>query len=202
MVEPPVAILDSPAHHVPDPVPTHTLPTPDVFDPNQGLHYNSGDPYHPGGWPPSTPEPTWAKGDTTPGWEHMNRGPEKPWMPYQEQITGIERTPAGRIPEYVLIDPDTGALVRMDSGPIMRGDQEMFLDAKREYAPLFKHPDAPWFANIREGLVEEAERQLSALPDGSILEWHVANPQSAAIMRDLLESRGFDVHVVYTPQKP
>ncbi|SKJ75580.1 transmembrane protein [Mycobacteroides abscessus subsp. abscessus] len=187
----------------PDPAPTHQLPEPDVFDPHQGIHYPSGDPYHPGGWPPSTPEATWTKGDTTPGWEHMNRGPDKPWMPYQEQITGIERTPDGRIPEYVLIDPDTGAPVRMDSGPIMRGDQEVFLDAKREYEPLFKYPDKDFTANIREGLVDEAQRQLNALPDGALLEWHVANPQSAAIMRDLLESRGLlDVRVVYTPPKP
>ncbi|MGV0774021.1 hypothetical protein [Mycobacterium syngnathidarum] len=202
-VEHPARVPDSPQHHVPDPVPTHQLPPPDVFDPHQGIHYPSGDPHHPGGWPPSTPAETWSKGDTTPGWEHMNRGPEKPWMPYQEQITGIERTPDGRIPEYVLIDPDTGAPVRMDSGPITRGDQEVFLDAKREYSPLFKHPDAPWTANIREGLVNEAERQLNALPDGAILEWHVANPQSAAIMRHLLESRGLlDVDVIYTPEKP
>lgn len=187
----------------PDPAPTHQLPEPDVFDPHQGIHYPSGDPYHPGGWPPSTPEPSWTKGDTTPGWEHMNRGPEKPWMDYQSQITGIERTPDGRIPEYVLVDPDTGAPVRMDSGPIMRGDQEVFLDAKREYEPLFKYPEKDFTANIREGLVDEAQRQLNALPDGAILEWHVANPQSAAIMRDLLESRGLlDVRVVYTPPKP
>ncbi|WP_241178219.1 hypothetical protein [Mycolicibacterium nivoides] len=202
-VEHPAPPPDTPAHHVPDQVPSHPLPPPDVFDPHQGMHYNSGDPYHPGGWPPSTPDPTWTKGDTTPGWEHMNRGPEKPWMPYQEQITGIERTPDGRIPEYVLVDPDTGAPVRMDSGPVMRGDQEVFLDAKREYEPLFKYPEAPWVDNIRQDLLKEAQRQLNALPDGAILEWHVANPQSAAIMRDLLESRGLDdVHVIYTPQKP
>ncbi|OLT79681.1 hypothetical protein BKG58_19830 [Mycobacteroides abscessus subsp. abscessus] len=201
-MEHPAPAPDTPAH-VPDPVPSHPLPPPDVFDPHQGMHYNSGDPYHPGGWPPSTPAETWTKGDTTPGWEHMNRGQEKPWMPYQEQITGIERTPDGRIPEYVLIDPDTGAPVRMDSGPIMRGDQEVFLDAKREYEPLFKYPEATWVDNIRQDLLKEAQRQLNALPDGAILEWHVANPQSAAIMRDLLESRGLDdVHVIYTPQKP
>jgi len=202
-VEHPAPVPDpSSAHHVPEPVQAPLFPPPDAFDPHQGMHYNSGDPYHPGGWPPSTPDPTWTRGDTTPGWEYMNRGPEKPWMPYQEQISGIERTPDGRIPEYVLVDPDTGTPVRMDSGPIMRGDQEVFLDAKREYAPLFKDPDAPWTANIREGLVNEAQRQLNALPDGAILEWHVANPQSAAIMRDLLESRGLlDVRVIYTPEK-
>ncbi|MCA4997624.1 hypothetical protein HWD35_23150 [Tsukamurella tyrosinosolvens] len=187
--------------HSREPRPAQPAPPRDEFDPQQGARYNSGDPYHPGGWPPSTPAATWTKGDTTPGWEHMNRGPEKPWMHYQEQITGIQRTPDGRIPEYVLINPETGAHVRMDSGPIMRGDQMVFIDAKREYAPLFKYPSADWVDNIKTDLLMEAQRQLDALPEGAILEWHVANPQSAAIMRELLESRGLDVDVIYTPHK-
>lgn len=193
-------------HHEPTPpdaVTSHHLPEPDVFDPNQGLHYTSGDPHYPGGWPPGTPEQTYVKGETDHGWQYVNRGPDKDWMPYQGQITGVERLPDGRIPEYVMTNPETGAEVRLDSGPVMRGDQEFFLDAKHNYAPLFEHPEAPWTAGIREGLVAEAERQLRVLPDGAILEWHVANPQSAAIMRDLLESRGLlDVHVIYTPEKP
>lgn len=200
---PPMADHPAPSlgDHTPPPV-QHHLPTPDTFDPSVGQHYASGDPHHPGGWPPHTPEPSWTKGDPSPGWEHVNRGPEKPWMPYQEQITGIERTPEGRIPEYVITNPETGDVVKFDSGPIERGNQQVFLDAKHNYAPLFENPGKPWTQNIEDGLVREAERQLDVLPPGTGLEWHVANPQSAAIIRNLLEGRGLDVDVIYTPEKP
>lgn len=202
----PAPVVDHPAPTVGDhpPPPTqHQLPTPDQFDPSVGQHYTSGDPHHPGGWPPHTPEPTWTKGDPTPGWEHVNRGPDKPWMGFQEQITGIERTPDGRIPEYVITNPETGEVVRFDSGPIDRGDQQVILDAKHNYTPLIKSPEAPWTGSIRNDLVDEAERQLRVLPPGTELEWHVANPQSAAIIRNLLEDKQiFDVTVIYTPEKP
>lgn len=206
----PVPVTDHPAPTVDHPAPSgsgsiDTGGTPhsaDVFDPSRGQHYASGDPHYPGGWPPHTPEPTWTKGDATPGWEHVNRGPEKPWMGYQEQITGIERTPEGRIPEYVITNPETGDVVRFDSGPIERGNQQVFLDAKHNYAPLFENPGKPWTQNIGEGLVREAERQLDILPPGTGLEWHVANPQSAAIIRNLLVGKGLDVDVIYTPEKP
>ncbi|SIB68230.1 Tox-REase-5 domain-containing protein [Mycobacteroides abscessus] len=191
-----------PPDHTPPPPPQHHLPTPDTFDPSAGQHYASGDPHHPGGWPPHTPEQTWNKGDPNPGWEHVNRGPEKPWMDYQSQITGIERTPDGRIPEYVMTNPETGEVVRFDSGPIERGNQQIFLDAKHNYAPLFESPGKPWTQNIEEGLIREAERQLDVLPPGTGLEWHVANPQSAAIIRNLLVGKGLDVDVIYTPEKP
>ncbi|SKN58178.1 Uncharacterised protein [Mycobacteroides abscessus subsp. massiliense] len=201
----PAPVVDHPPPTVADhsPPPTqHQLPTPDQFDPSVGQHYTSGDPHHPGGWPPHTPEATWTKGDPTPGWEHVNRGPDKPWMGFQEQITGIERTPDGRIPEYVMTNPETGEVVRFDSGPIERGNQQVFLDAKHNYTPLIKSPDAPWTENIQNELVREAQRQIRVLPPETGLEWHVANPQSAAIIRNLLEGRGLDVDVIYTPEKP
>jgi hypothetical protein len=123
-------------------------------------------------------------------------------MGFQEQITGIERTPDGRIPEYVMTNPETGEVVRFDSGPIERGNQQVFLDAKHNYTPLIKSPDAPWTENIQNELVREAQRQIRVLPPETGLEWHVANPQSAAIIRNLLEGRGLDVDVIYTPEKP
>lgn len=91
------------------------------FDANADLGYSSGNPHLPGDWPPHTPEPTWTKGDTDPGWQHINRGPDKPWMDYQAQITGIERTPDGHIPEFTVANPETGSGVNFD-GHTYRGD--------------------------------------------------------------------------------
>ncbi|SKO16427.1 Tox-REase-5 domain-containing protein [Mycobacteroides abscessus] len=173
------------------------------FDPNSTDHgYSSGSPYHPGDWPPHTPEPTLGKDGADHGWKDVNRGPEKPWMDYQSQITGIERTPEGHIPEYVRVNPDTGNEVHFD-GPTVRDGQEVYLDAKRNYPMLVKYPDEPWVANIRDGLLDEADRQLAAIPPGAELEWHVSNPDSAAAIRTLLDNGGFyDVRVIYTPEAP
>ncbi|SHU42229.1 Alpha/beta hydrolase of uncharacterised function (DUF1023) [Mycobacteroides abscessus subsp. abscessus] len=173
------------------------------FDPNSTDHgYSSDNPYHPGDWPPHTPEPTYGKDGADHGWQNINRGPDKPWMDYQSQITGIERTPEGHIPEYTRIDPQTGREVHYD-GPTIRNGQEIYLDAKRDYSMLVDQADKPWVNNIRNGLLEEVDRQYSALPDGAELEWHVSNPASAAAIRTLLDDGGFpDVKVIYTPEVP
>lgn len=174
----------------------------ETFDPNRGQHYTSGDPYRPGDWPPHTPEPTFGKDGADHGWEHVNRGPEKPWMDFQSQITGIERTPEGLIPEYTRIDPETGDKVRYD-GPTIRDGQEIYLDAKREYPMLVNQADKPWVASIRDGLVDEVARQVRAMPEGAVVEWHVSNRGSSEVMRQLLDDNGFyDVRVVYTPEAP
>lgn len=199
--------MPSAPHDSAPPVTDHPAPTAGdhwspQFDPNGGQHYASRDPYRPGDWPPHTPEPTFGKDGADHGWEHVNRGPEKPWMDFQSQITGIERTPEGHIPEYTRIDPETGDKVRYD-GPTIRDGQEIYLDAKREYPMLVNQPDQRWVASIRDGLVDEVARQVRALPDGATIEWHVSNPGSAQVMRELLDDNGFyDVRVIYTPEAP
>ncbi|WP_032701864.1 HNH endonuclease [Mycobacteroides abscessus] len=174
----------------------------DVFDPSRGQHYVSGDPHYPGRWPPDTPEATWSKGDTDAGWQHINRGPEKPWMDYQSQITGVERTPDGRIPEYTRPDPATGDPVNFD-GRVHRGDQEVYLDAKRGYSALETDVGKPWANGMSEGLLKEVPRQLDAMPPDAVLEIHVSTPAGARAIRQLLdEADYYDVNVIYTPEAP
>ncbi|PVA95446.1 hypothetical protein DDK01_06330 [Mycobacteroides abscessus] len=206
-VEPPNNHPGPIADHSSPPVVDHSAPTVGdhslpQFDPNGGQHYASGDPHYPGGWPPHTPEATWAKGDTEPGWEHINRGPEKPWMDYQAQISGIERTPEGHIPEYVRVNPETGDPVKFD-GHTFRGDQEVYLDAKRGYSALETDVGKPWANGMADDLMSEIPRQLRSMPEGAILEIHVSDPVGARAIRQLLdEADYYDVNVIYTPEAP
>ncbi|MFL0289172.1 hypothetical protein ACJH6H_28445 [Mycobacterium sp. SMC-21] len=192
-------------HHDANPVevpPTHTPPSPDAFDLGQGSHYNSGDPYHPGNWPPHTPESTWQKGDTEPGWRHVNRGPDKPWMDFQGQVGGIERTPEGHLPEYVRTDPTTGKPVEYDA-QVFRGPQEVYLEAKDGHRGMAFAPDSTYWEGRADKTLEQVERQLRALPPDAILEWHVSDPYGAAAIRKLFEANGiYDVSVIYTPRVP
>lgn len=175
-------------------------PTPHEFDPGAGQHYASGDPHHPGGWPPGPPEATWNKGDTEPGWKHINHNFDKDWMPYQEQIGGIERTPSGALPEWVQHDLDTGAPVSFD-GHTYRGPQEVFLEAKDGFRGLAFAPDNAYWMGRAESALEQVDRQLGALPQGAKLEWHVSDPYGAAALRDLFDSNGvYGVEVIYTPK--
>lgn len=184
-------------HH--DPAPQHPA---DVFDPNQGSHYTSGDAHLPGGWPPGTPEATWSKGDTDPGWHYVDRGPDKNWMPYQEQIAGAERLPDGRIPEYAQVDPATGNSVNFD-GHTYRDGHEVFLDSKDGYSGLAMDPGRPWTQGMEQSILNEVPRQLAALPPGATLEIHVSDPVGAAAVRNLLEANDlYGATVIYTPKAP
>ena len=199
------APVDAPVeHHAPDPIhsPDPAPPHPaDVFDPNQGSHYTSGDAHYPGGWPPSTPPETWQPGSTHPGWHYVDRG-ERPWTPYQEQVSGAERLPDGRIPEYVRVDPQTGRPVHFD-GYDIRGGHEVFLDAKDGYSSLATDPGKPWTQGMERTIVEEIPRQLRAIPPGASLEIHVSDPAGAAAIRNIIEANDwFDVTVIYTPKAP
>jgi len=53
-----------------------------------------------------------------------------------------------------------------------------------------------------DALELEAKRQLDALPDGAILEWHVTDAYGAAAVRDFFERAGLDdqIEVVFTPR--
>ncbi len=198
------AVVDHPApvtDHAPPPVP-HQPPAPVQFDPTGGQHYASGDPHHPGGWPPGTPEPTWSKGDSEPGWKHINHNVDKDWMPYQQQIGGLERTPAGALPEWVQPNPETGAPVDFD-GHTHRGPQEVFLEAKDGYRGMAFAPDNSYWQGRADKAIIQVQRQLAALPPGSILEWHVSDPYGASALRQLFADRLiYDVDVIYTPKAP
>jgi hypothetical protein len=192
-------------HHDANPVevpPTHAPPAPDIFDSGQGSHYNSGDPYHPGNWPPHTPESTWQKGDTEPGWRYVNRGPDQPWMDFQGQVGGVERTPDGHLPEYVRTDPTTGKPVDYDSH-VFRGPQEVYLEAKDGHRGLAFAPDSTYWEGRADKTLDQVERQIRALPPDAILEWHVSDPYGAAAIRKLFETNGiYDVPVIFTPRVP
>ncbi|WP_079869835.1 Tox-REase-5 domain-containing protein [Mycobacteroides abscessus] len=196
--------VDHPApavDHTPPPVP-HQPPAPQQFDPTGGQHYASGDPHHPGGWPPGTPEATWSKGDTEPGWKYINHNVDKDWMPYQQQIGGLERTPTGALPEWVQPNPDTGTPVDFD-GHTYRGPQEVFLEAKDGYRGMAFAPDNSYWQGRADKAIIQVQRQLAALPPDARLEWHVSDPYGASALRQLFADRFiYDVDVIYTPKAP
>lgn len=182
--------------------PEYRPPAPSEFDPGGGQHYASGDPHHPGGWPPGTPEATWSKGDTEPGWKHINHNTDKDWMPYQQQIGGIERTPNGALPEWVQPNPETGAPVDFD-GHAFRGPQEVFLEAKDGFRGYAFNPDSDYWQGRADKAIIQVQRQLAALPSDAILEWHVSDPYGASALRRLFMDRGIDdVEIIYTPKAP
>ncbi|MEC4836895.1 Tox-REase-5 domain-containing protein [Mycobacteroides chelonae] len=198
--------LDHPSPHVDQPThaatPEYRPPAPSEFDPGGGQHYTSGDPHHPGGWPPGTPEATWSKGDTDPGWKHINHNTDKDWMPYQQQVGGIERTPNGALPEWVQPNPETGAPVDFD-GHTFRGPQEVFLEAKDGFRGYAFNPDSDYWQGRADKAIIQVQRQLAALPDDAILEWHVSDPYGASALRGLFMDRGIDdVEIIYTPKAP
>ncbi|OBJ43549.1 hypothetical protein A5630_18830 [Mycolicibacterium mucogenicum] len=190
-------------HHDP-PGGVHDVPTnsnglrADAFDPTLGSNYASGNPHYPGRWPPDSPPETWVPGETDNGWKHFNR-PDGEWLDHQLQTGGIERAPDGRVPEYMQVDPRTGGVVAFDSH-LYRGDQEVFIDGKIGREGMFWQPDNEYWLKRAASDLAVAQRQLSALPPGAILEWHVSNPQGAAALRQMLEARDiYGINVIYTP---
>lgn len=213
----PHEVIDGPdAGHHSSPVPEHSAPLPpagpvdhvptnsngllaDVFDPNAGINYGSGDPHFPGRWPPDTPAETWVPGQTDQGWKYFNRGSSE-WVDYQLDAGGLERTPDGRVPEYMQVDPNTGKPVAFDSH-LFRGEQEVFIDAKAGREGMFWQPDNEYWVKRAATDLATAERQLSALPPGAKLEWHVSTPEGAAALRNMLDENFiYDITVVYTPR--
>ncbi|MEC4837544.1 Tox-REase-5 domain-containing protein [Mycobacteroides chelonae] len=185
-----------------DHTPTYQPPAPHEFDPGGGQHYTSGDPHHPGGWPPGTPEATWSKGDTEPGWKYINHNVDKDWMPYQQQIGGLERTPTGALPEWAQPNPETGVPVDFD-GHTHRGPQEVFLEAKDGYRGMAFAPDNTYWQGRADKAIDQVDRQLAAIPPGAKLEWHVSDPYGAAALRKLfIDNDIYGVDVIYTPKAP
>ncbi|PFG21003.1 Tox-REase-5 domain-containing protein [Serinibacter salmoneus] len=160
--------------------------------------YASGDVSLPGDHPPHTPPVSFAKGDSA-GIVHVNHSRSSAWMEYQSQVSGWARTPDGALPEYRVVG-HRGA-VNFD-GHVWRGHPpvEVFMDAKRNHADLVS-PHSTWASTRRKELVDEAWRQLAALPPGARLEWHVSTPGGAQAIRALLEDRDVPgIDVIWTPE--
>ncbi|WP_010533226.1 Tox-REase-5 domain-containing protein [Brachybacterium squillarum] len=175
------------------------LVDPVEFDADAGNVYESGDAQRPGDGDPHTPD-EYRDPDSGDGIEHQDRGnDDKPWRRYQEQISGWNRTEDGRIPEYVVHDLD-GNKVAFD-GRTMRGDQEVFLEAKRGYEILQDAPGSAMASDMMKSIHKQASSQTKALPDGAKLEWHVSSQKGATAIRNVLESEGLrKIDVVFTPE--
>ena len=63
-------------------------------------------------------------------------------------------------------------------------------------------PGTPWADGMRNTLLDEAERQSSAVPDGAVLEWKVSDPDSADAIREILDNEGYpSIQVTYVPKE-
>lgn len=168
-----------------------------------GSNYGSGDPNFPGNHPPRRPTP--GDSDGGPGqWGEHNRRPG-PWQDYQEQITGAKGD-SGKPMEYSITQD--GKTVDYDGRTVRDGQppSEVYLEAKGE-SPIFsdKNADKAWAQSgqAKQLASDQAqiERQLENMPDGSDLEWHVADKAHADELRDLAEREGLDVDIVHTPKQ-
>lgn len=140
--------------------------------------------------------------DFEPGWAATKPGSER-GLAYQEQVTGIERLPDGRVPEYIMRDPVTGHPVALDGHVEPSGSTpETFTDGKDGYTSLVTDPGQPWTDGMEATLLDEAKRQTRTIPDGAVLEWKVSDPESAAAIRDILDENGYStIDVEYVPKK-
>ncbi|MFJ3385882.1 MULTISPECIES: Tox-REase-5 domain-containing protein [unclassified Curtobacterium] len=187
--------------HNPAPEP-RPVPKADEFDASRGDQYDSGDPLRPGDPHPHVPAETYNQASHESGWKYFGRQDHE-WADYQAQIAGVERTADGKLPEYRQFTED-GATVDFD-GMTERGHppQEVFLDAKAFNRGIaFADPSSPYWSKRIPKMIEQAEAQIAALPDGARLEWHVKDPYAADAVRRLLRSAGIDgddLAVIFTP---
>jgi hypothetical protein len=126
-------------------------------------------------------------------------------MGFQEQVSGVPRLSDGRMVEYCVTSPETGRPVSYD-GHTYRdrpegGTQEVFLESKRGYRFLAFSPDTTKSQRVKEKILDEADRQTGALPEGARLEWHISDPYGAGAIRQILDEGGyFDIELFNTPE--
>ncbi|MBT1678084.1 hypothetical protein KK094_00665 [Curtobacterium flaccumfaciens pv. flaccumfaciens] len=189
--------------HNPPPEP-RAVPRADDFDLSRGEQYDSGDPLRPGNPTPEVPAQTYDRAAHESGWKYFGRS-DKPWADYQAQIAGVERTVDGKLPEYRQFTED-GATVDFD-GMTERGHppQQVFFDAKAfDRGIAFADPSGPYWSKRIPKMIEQAEDQIAALPEGARLEWHVWDPYAADAVRRLLRGAGIDgddLTVIFTPMR-
>jgi hypothetical protein len=161
--------------------------------------YPSGDAAHPG-LPAHTPVQAGAHAGGVGEWVLRMRDGASAWAKYQAQIAGLDLPPGGGMLEYKVV----GATRSVDfDGFALRGEPpvQVYLDAKDGYWKSF-NPDAS--QTLRNGastrFLEQAERQLSVVPDDAMVEWHFSNPVAAAEVRRLFQVNDVPIDVYYTPK--
>ncbi|KJQ55987.1 hypothetical protein [Microbacterium sp. SA39] len=181
-------------------------PLPEGFDVDhsRAVEYESGDVHYPGAHPAYTPDATYVRGGEESGWAPVNRGPDRPWMGAQEQISGILRDENGHLLEWHQVDPDTGSVVKFDGHTWRQGPPpvEVFLEVKNGYGQLHFAPRSEWAVLRTQAIARQLTRQVDMLPDSAVLEWHVTDAYGAHGVRRIVDTLGFDgfVEVIYTPK--
>lgn len=163
---------------------------------SDGKEYNSNLAKHPGDYPPHTPP-------NKNGIKYQNRSDkDTKWKQYQEQISGWNRTDDGKIPEYVLPRAE-GRDVAFD-GHTVRGKPptEIFLEAKHGHKGLLYYAEKNWSQKAQDNIIAQVSRQLSVLPKGAQLEWHVSSREGAqAISLLFISKQVYSVKVIFTEFK-
>lgn len=176
-------------------------PDPVLFDERAGERYDSKDPYRPGEPEQHTPPETYVRGSEDPGVKYVARSgdADTAWRQYQEQISGWAPTTDGRVPEYTVPDPFAPARSVDFDGHVLRGEppQEVFLEAKHGYRILGEAPYTTQAQSMSSSIAKQFTSQMSVLPEGSKLEWHVSDPRGATAIRNIIHQvateKGFDL---------
>jgi RHS repeat-associated protein len=105
---------------------------------------------------------------------------------YQQFVTGADPGQAYLV-NGVKFDGFSGGTLLDAKGP----GYATFVNSAGEFKPFFNGADS---------LLDQAGRQIEAA-QGVPIQWHVAEPQAASAMRNLLQNAGHDgIDVIHTPQ--
>ena len=69
------------------------------------------------------------------------------------------------------------------------------------YEVLYNDPKGTVAKDMAKNLEKQAKRQVDALPDGAVLEWHCSTQKGATALRNLLSRKHSAIKVVYTPRR-
>lgn len=164
--------------------------------------YESGDVARPGNHPPTTPTESLGVDGADHGWQGIRRPLHRESFQYQMQVTGIRPDPNGVLPEYVRTG-SSGEQISYD-GLTYRGGQDVYIEVKRGFDELAFGPLSEAMQAKLDGFVAQAAKQAEALPEGTLLEWHVSDRHGAAAIRARFDSdpdlAEFEILVVHTPR--
>ncbi len=104
------------------------------------------------------------------------------------------------IPEFAQVGAQ--GVVKLDRHVDARGipPREVFLEAK-DWSAGIAYGGGPRWSQRIDDAIDQSERQLAAIPEGALPEWHISNPHAAAAMRRIFAREGLDVVEVYTPAR-
>lgn len=79
---------------------------------------------------------------------------------------------------------------------------EVFIEAKNNYRQLGSAPLGERSVSRTRAIVLQMTRQIDALPEGAMLEWHVTDPHGAQGVRMVVDKVGFGglLDIIYTPE--